>query len=69
VFTDWPAALAPTRAYLQALRHDVNAALDEGASLAQAVERHAQAPAGWLLGEAFQRRNVTAAYAELEWSR
>lgn len=69
VFTDWPAALAPTRAYLQALRRDVNAALDDGTSLAQAVERLARAPAGWLLGESFQRRNVTAAYAELEWSR
>ena len=69
VFDDWPAALQPTRRYLQKLRDDVNAALDDGASLSQAVERLGRAPEGWLLGEAFQRRNVTAAYAELEWSR
>lgn len=69
VFTDWPAALGPTRNYLLKLRSDVNAALDDGASLAQTVERLGRSPEGWLLGEAFQRRNVTTAYAELEWSR
>ena len=69
VFEDWPAVLQPTRRYLQQLRDDVNAALDDGTSLSQAVERLGRAPEGWLLGEAFHRRNVTAAYAELEWSR
>lgn len=69
VFEDWPSALQPTRRYLQTLRGDVNAALDDGASLSQAVERLGLAPEGWLLGDAFHRRNVTAAYAELEWSR
>jgi quinoprotein relay system zinc metallohydrolase 2 len=65
---DWPAALAPQRAYLQALQREVRAALKARRSLPQTVEQ-VGLPAGhaWLLAEQFHRRNVTAAYAELEW--
>ncbi len=65
---EWPAALDAERGYLQALLHDTRAAIAKGLSLPQAVEQITAAPdAGWLLTERFQRRNVTAAYAELEW--
>ena len=65
---EWPAVLAPQRAYLQALQRDVRVALKARRTLSQTVEQVAL-PAGsnWLLAEHFHRRNVTAAYAELEW--
>jgi quinoprotein relay system zinc metallohydrolase 2 len=65
---DWPAGSAPTAAYLQGLENDVRAALREGLSLQETVDRLGAPPAGWQLAEDFHRRNVTAAYAELEWS-
>jgi quinoprotein relay system zinc metallohydrolase 2 len=66
--TDWPAALSPQQAYLEAVLRETRAAIKSGATLGQAVERVAsQAAAPWLLAERFHRRNVTAAYAELEW--
>lgn len=67
----WPAALAPQRSYLQALQRQVRQALKDKRSLSQAVEAlplSTVAPGQpWLLAEFFHRRNVTAAYAELEW--
>lgn len=63
----WPEALAPQRAYLEALAANVRRLIDGGATLAEAVEA-APAPEGdWALVDAFHRRNVTTAYAELEW--
>jgi len=64
----WPAALAPQRSYLQMLQREVRAALRNKRTLQQTVESLAlPADAPWLLAEFFHRRNVTAAYAELEW--
>jgi quinoprotein relay system zinc metallohydrolase 2 len=65
---DWQAMLAPQQAYLETLQRDVRKALRERRSLAQTVQ-DAPAPGGgpWLLAEHFHRRNLTAAYAELEW--
>ncbi len=72
VTSDWPGALEPTAAYLGALEADVRAALRQGESLADTVQRLGEGPAarlaGWQLSEEFHRRNITAAYAELEWS-
>jgi len=68
VIRDWPAGLAPTADYLRRLENDVRAALREGLSLPETVERLGTPPAGWQLAQDFHRRNVTAAYAELEWS-
>jgi quinoprotein relay system zinc metallohydrolase 2 len=65
---DWPAGAADTRRYLEALRADVRRAIADGDDL-----RSAQEGAGyteserWRLFEAYHRRNVAAAYAELEW--
>ncbi len=65
---DWPGVMAAQREYLEALQRDTRAALKEGRTLAETVERVAPASAAnWLLIERFHRRNVTAAYAELEW--
>ena len=64
----WPTALAPQRSYLQMLQREVRAALRNKRTLQQTVESLAlPADAPWLLAEFFHRRNVTAAYAELEW--
>ena len=56
---------AQTR-YLTHLRDAVRAALRQHMPLQQAVDA-LPAPSGWTLTEAFHRRNVTAAYSELEW--
>jgi hypothetical protein len=66
--TDWPAVMAPQQAYLEALLSDTRGALRNRLTLRQAVEQSALPAADrWLLAELFHRRNVTAAYAELEW--
>lgn len=66
--SDWPAAMAPQRAYLSRLMADTRAALRAKMTIQQAVDSiTAPADASWQLTELFHRRNVTAAYAELEW--
>lgn len=62
----WPRALAPERRYLTALRQQVRALVQAGVPLAEAPAR-VPPPVGWRLVEPFHGRNVTAAYAELEW--
>jgi len=65
---DWPAALDAQSDYLNGLLRDTRAAIRSRLTIQQAVERIG-VPVGshWLLIDRFQRRNVTAAYAELEW--
>lgn len=64
---DWPGVLAPQQHYLAELQTSVRAALKAGWTLLQATERIAPPAAPWKLGEVYHARNVTAAYAELEW--
>lgn len=65
---DWPGALDAEQAYLRKLRQEVRAAIHDGKTLAQATAAAAHDDAGqWLLFPDYQPRNVTAAYAELEW--
>lgn len=65
---DWPAALDRERQYLVAVRDATRAAIKSRIGLRDAVERIAPPSGdGWQLTEQFHRRNVTAAYAELEW--
>lgn len=64
---DWPAALDAEQAYLSRLQADVRAAIKAGWTLPQAVARIAPDRPDWRLLEVFHARNVTAAYAELEW--
>jgi quinoprotein relay system zinc metallohydrolase 2 len=71
VIRDWPAGMEPTERYLAKLQADVKAALRDGRSLAETVDRlgaPASGAGGWQLVDAFHRRNITAAYAELEWT-
>ena len=63
----WPDALASETRYLQALLVDVRAAIKAGRTLAETVESVQPASGAWLLRDDFHRRNVSAAYAELEW--
>lgn len=65
--TDWPGALQAQQRYLERLQADVRGALKAGWTLSQTVERTAPEPGSWQLLDAFHKRNVTAAYAELEW--
>jgi quinoprotein relay system zinc metallohydrolase 2 len=64
---DWPAALRPQQRYLQTLQSDVRRAIKEGRTLSQAVATVQPDRADWRLLDVFHARNVTAAYAELEW--
>lgn len=68
VGNDLPGAIDAQAGYLNALLRDTRAALRKGATIQQAIERIG-VPVGthWLLTERFHRRNVTAAFAELEW--
>jgi quinoprotein relay system zinc metallohydrolase 2 len=68
VFTAWPADLAPTAEYLGNLRNEVNTALGKGLSLTETLEA-TRLPGQWQLAADFHRRNLTAAFAELEWAR
>jgi quinoprotein relay system zinc metallohydrolase 2 len=64
----WPGVLDAQRNYLNTLLSETRAALRAKQTIAQAVDRVGRgALPGWRLTEQFHRRNVTAAYAELEW--
>lgn len=64
----WPRGAAPLARYLAVLERDTRAALDEGARLSAAVDRVAQGEAAhWALFDAYNARNVTVAFTELEW--
>lgn len=68
VSRDWPRALDAQAEYLNALLRDTRAAVAGLLTIQQAVEQIAIAHRSqWLLTERFHRRNVTAAYSELEW--
>jgi quinoprotein relay system zinc metallohydrolase 2 len=64
----WPEAVQPQKRYLQTISADVRRMIKEGRSIAQAA-----ATAGlserqdWVLFDEYNARNVTAAFAELEW--
>lgn len=64
----WPGVLDAEQRYLDRLFAGVKQALKARQTLAQAVESVGQDERGsWALFDEFHRRNVTAAYAELEW--
>lgn len=66
--SEWPSALQRQRDYLGQLMGQTRAALKAGHTLPQAVAEDRIDTAGWQLVESFHRRNLTAAYAELEWA-
>jgi quinoprotein relay system zinc metallohydrolase 2 len=64
----WPAALDAEERYLDSLLTQTRAALRSQSSIQQAVDQIGRdALPGWRLADRFHRRNVTAAFAELEW--
>jgi quinoprotein relay system zinc metallohydrolase 2 len=66
----WPAALLPEERYLKTLLRDVRAALAARVPIAQAIDSvGCDDPNHWLLIDEFHKRNVSAAYAELEWEQ
>lgn len=68
VSADWPGIMAPQEQYLRAILDQTREAIRNRVTIGEAVERVANdAATEWLLAEQFHRRNVTAAYAELEW--
>lgn len=64
---DWPEASLAQFSYLAALAEAVRAQIAKGAGLAEATEAVPPPEWGWALVDAFHRRNVTAAFTELEW--
>lgn len=66
--TDLASAIAPQQRYLDALLSRTREAIAEGKTIREAVASiEADAADGWLLVDDYHRRNVTAAFAELEW--
>ena len=64
----WPDALVPLDRYLRRIADDVRSMIKAGDPISEAVKTAgAQEKAQWLLSDEFHVRNVTAAYAELEW--
>ncbi len=66
--TSWPDALQPQRDYLSLIVRDTRAALRARRTMEEAVDTVGVSEAlKWTNFDVFHRRNVTAAYAELEW--
>jgi len=64
----WPAALGPQARYLEVLVKETRQALKDGKTIQEAVDTVGLAEQNnWVNFELFHRRNVTAAFTELEW--
>lgn len=64
----WPDGALPLKRYLGAVAGDVRRMIKEGKTLAEASRSAATAERGhWQLFEEYHARNVSAAFAELEW--
>lgn len=65
---DWPESAEAMERYLSVLERDTRAAIDAGQRLGEAVEEIAQSEAEhWQLFDAYNPRNATVAFTELEW--
>ena len=61
-------AIVPEETYLSTVLREVRAAIKAGVPIARTLDQlSATGTAGWQLADEFHRRNLTAAYAELEW--
>ena len=66
----WPDALLREEHYLKRLFHDVRVAIAAKTPIAEAIATVGCDDADhWLLVDQFHKRNVSAAYAELEWDQ
>lgn len=65
---DWPTSLQPQKNYLLQLTSEIKSMIKQGKTLEYAVENVGMAAkANWQLFDEFNRKNVTMAFAELEW--
>ena len=66
--SEWPAALADERRYLERLAADVRALIAEGKPITAAVDTAAISERSkWDLFDDYNARNATAAFSEIEW--
>ena len=66
--SDWPAALADERRYLETLLADVRALNQKGESIRAAADKAGTGERGrWQLFDDYNARNATAAFSEIEW--
>jgi quinoprotein relay system zinc metallohydrolase 2 len=66
--SQWPQGLADQRRYLMGLRDDIRLIIAHHGTMEQAIQQAGQSEKDkWLLFDLYNRRNVAAAYAELEW--
>jgi quinoprotein relay system zinc metallohydrolase 2 len=66
--SEWPAALADERRYLETLATDVRALVARGAPITTAADTAAATERSrWQLFEDYNARNATAAFSEIEW--
>jgi quinoprotein relay system zinc metallohydrolase 2 len=64
----WADAATPLQRYLNTVATDVRALIKQGKTLAEATETAASTEKdAWLLADEYHKRNVSAAFAELEW--
>ncbi len=68
IVTDWPKSLLAQKTYLQTLLTEIRAMIKQGKFLEEAVKKVGYSEQGkWKLFDQFHKRNVTKAFAELEW--
>jgi len=64
----WPSAIAPQQRYFEAIVRDVRATIKNGGTLEEATKTAGISEKdAWKLFEDYHARNVSAAFAELEW--
>ncbi|WP_442496725.1 quinoprotein relay system zinc metallohydrolase 2 [Methylobacter sp. sgz302048] len=68
IVKDWPKSMQPEKDYLEMLLTEIRAMIKQGKYLEEAVETVGYSAKGqWQLFDQFHRKNVTTAFAELEW--
>jgi quinoprotein relay system zinc metallohydrolase 2 len=66
--SEWPAALADQRRYLERLAGDVRRLIADGKPITAAADRAAASERSrWELFDDYNARNATAAFSEIEW--
>jgi glyoxylase-like metal-dependent hydrolase (beta-lactamase superfamily II) len=66
--SEWPAALADERRYLETLASDVRGLIARGAPITAAANSAAASERSrWHLFDDYNARNATAAFSEIEW--
>lgn len=68
IVKDWPKSMQPEKDYLEMLLTEIRVMIKQGKYLEEAVETAGYSAKGqWQLFDQFHRKNVTTAFAELEW--